>query len=96
MNKTMSIKGLKILALSLSVIGLTACKSLEIIHVPVGCIGQPVIPDRLNFTNEEADSISDPVLDKLEERSAIIRERINSQCEINKRHDEAHQRTKNS
>jgi hypothetical protein len=66
----------------------SACTTLEIVHAPVGCLGQPNI--NVKFTHEEADSMLDSTADKIVLIREIYRARIDAQCSINKKHDELH------
>lgn len=76
-------------AASLSVIALIlcSCSTIEIMHVPVGCEGQPIISH--NFTEEEAEILTDDMVDKMTLFAVTLRERIETQCAINHKHDEA-------
>ena len=81
---------LKKMTLSLGLIVLTACSTVEIVHSPVGCLGQPVFADDKQFTHEDIQSISLETEAKIRYRMAMLRERIATQCAINKKHDELH------
>lgn len=67
--------------------GLMACSTIEIIHEPVGCLGQPGLPE---FTDEDLAPLSDEAFEKVLEMAAKYKTRIDSQCEINGAHDEIH------
>ena len=67
---------------------LMACSSIEIAHSPVNCLGQPEI--KHNFTAEEKQNITDDMALKIRRFAVTLRERINSQCLINKEHDKLH------
>ena len=67
---------------------LTACKTIEIAHVPVKCLGQPEVS--LNLTTEEAQKFTDDMRLKVRRFAVTLRERINTQCSINEKHDELH------
>lgn len=71
-------------------IGLTlcSCTTTKLIHVDVGCEGQPDIS--LNFTEEEANRFTDEMDLKLSTFAITLRERINTQCRINEKHDKKH------
>lgn len=69
---------------------LTSCSSIEIIHEPVGCEGQPVFPPEIAFTPDDVEGANKAMVDKFKKRIVILRERINSQCAINKDHDKIH------
>ena len=79
---------IKASGLGFAIFSLTACSTIEIVHVPVGCVEQS--PARLGFTDEEMDSTSDEMTDKLVIFAGALRERLNTQCLINKKHDELH------
>lgn len=64
------------------------CTTLEIVHAPVGCLGQPNI--NLKFTQQEADSILDSAVGKIVLMRAIYKSRIDTQCKINLEHDRLH------
>lgn len=76
-------------AILLTIFSLTGCSTLKIVHVPVGCEGQPNVS--INFDDKEAETITDDMLLKLTIFATTLRERINSQCEINKEHDRLHE-----
>ena len=67
-------------------ISLGACTSVELVHVPVGCLGLPYV--NVQYTQAEAESLSNEIVDKIVRTEAIYKTRINSQCAINKKHDE--------
>lgn len=68
-------------------VNLTACSTIEIIHEPVGCLGQPNLPE---FTEEELLPLSEQTFNKVLNMAIIYNSRIESQCEINEAHDEIH------
>ena len=67
---------------------LSACTTVVDVHNPVDCLGQPKIS--LGLTQEEYDGTSKAVLDKVIIFATALRARIDSQCTINKAHDEMH------
>ena len=67
---------------------LSACSSVEVVHVPIKCIGQPVA--RVGLTQQEFDTISESALSKIVVFAKILRTRIDSQCTLIKKHNEAH------
>jgi len=69
-------------------ISLGACTSVELVHVPVGCLGLPYV--NVQYTKVEAESLSNEIVNKIVRTEAIYKTRINSQCAINKKHDELH------
>jgi len=74
-------------------LGLTAavgCSTLEIAHDPLSCIDRPLMKLSERMTIYEINSMSDDVFDKLEEHIVAHKERIKSQCELIKRHNENH------
>jgi hypothetical protein len=79
---------IKASAHGLIIFSLSACSTIEIIHVPVGCIEQSQA--KLGFTDEEIDSTSDEMTDKLVIFAGALRERLTTQCLINKKHDQLH------
>jgi hypothetical protein len=81
-------KAIKASATVLIAFSLSACTTIELIHVPVGCEGQPKVS--LNLTDEEAEVITDEMETKIIRFATTLRERINTQCEINYQHDEIH------
>ena len=68
---------------------LTACTSTEIVHTPIGCLGQPVTS--VDLTQEEYDSMSTELLNKFLLHSQILRKRIDTQCEINLNYDKLYE-----
>jgi len=78
----------KAILIGLISISLGACTSVELIHVPVGCLGLPYV--NVQYTQAEAGSLSNEIVDKIVRTEAIYKTRINSQCAINKKHDELH------
>ena len=80
---------LKSLVLTLSIsFSLSACSTLEVVHAPVGCEGQPKVS--LGLTQEEDDDTSKAVLDKITIFAKTLRARIDAQCAINAEHDRLH------
>jgi hypothetical protein len=74
---------------------LTACNStVDIVHAPVGCIGQPAIPREYDFTQAEVDAMSESVYSKIRGRIIVLRERIETQCRANQMHDSLHDEVK--
>ena len=90
MNKNGLIKGLKIVSLLVGAIGLQSCSTIEIAHSPLNCMLYPsqTLGDRLS--DEELNSISDPVFDKLEKHIISYQARIDSICESINKHNELH------
>ena len=79
---------IKVILIGLISTSLGACSSVELIHVPVGCLGPPYVD--VQYTQVEAESLSNEIVDKIVRTEAIYKTRINSQCAINKKHDELH------
>ena len=79
---------IKVILIGLISTSLGACSSVEFIHVPVGCLGLPYLD--VQYTQAEAGSLSNEIVDKIVRTEAIYKTRINSQCAINKKHDELH------
>ena len=79
---------IKVILIGLISTSLGACSSVELIHVPVGCLGLPYVD--VQYTQVEAESLSNEIVDKIVRTEAIYKTRINSQCAINKKHDELH------
>ena len=69
-------------------ITLTACSTIEIAHNPVNCLGQPQAD--LNLTQEEKNKLTDDMKLKMRRFAVTLRQRIISQCKLNKEHDELH------
>lgn len=67
---------------------LTGCKTIEIAHAPINCLGQPEA--RTGFTYEEKAKLTDSMKLKIRTFAVTLRQRIKSQCEINKKHDQEH------
>ena len=67
---------------------LSACTTMELIHEPVGCLGQPSVT--LGLTAEEYATVTLPVERKVIIFARTLRARIDAQCEINKAHDRLH------
>lgn len=68
---------------------LIACSTLEIVHVPVSCLGQPSI--NWGFSHEDADSMTKEAREKIKRGVAVLRARIDSQCKINQSHNKLHE-----
>lgn len=73
----------------LTVYSLSACTTLETVHVPVGCLGQPSAS--LGMTQSEYDAMAPETLKKLVVFAKTLRKRIDTQCEINHAHDLIHE-----
>lgn len=69
---------------------LTSCSTLKIVHEPVGCEGQPLFPLDIAFLPEDLEGAKPDLIDKFRDRIIILRERINTQCKINAKHDKLH------
>ena len=82
-------KKLKASLIASMIFSLCACSSLELVHVPVGCLGQPVIAER--FTQAEADAIPISAVRKIVLMREAYKARINAQCKINAAHDKLHE-----
>ena len=67
---------------------LMGCSAIELAHEPVDCLGQPQVS--LNLTRDEANLFTDDMRLKMRKFAVTLRERINTQCNINKEHDELH------
>lgn len=76
---------LKASLIALTISSLFACSSVEIVHVPVGCLGQPVV--NIKFTQEESAAIPQSAVDKIVLMRETYKARINAQCEINHNYD---------
>lgn len=70
------------------IFSLSACSTIELIHVPVGCMGQPKVS--IGFTQDEFSGLNKTAKQKLVIFSKTLRARIDAQCEINLKHDELH------
>lgn len=80
----------KNIVIALGLIGLVGCSTLEIAHDPLKCINRPLTKLSERMSADELNSMSDEVFDKFEIHILEHKERINSQCELTKRHNEAH------
>jgi hypothetical protein len=69
------------------VIALTSCKTIELGHAPVGCEPLPAVTLGDLLSDEQLNSMSDDVFDAVELRITALKERLRTQCEINKKHD---------
>lgn len=72
----------------LTIFSLSACSSVEVVHAPVKCIGQPAVS--VGLTQGEYDDTSKAVLDKVVIFAKTLRARIDAQCAINLEHDKLH------
>ena len=72
----------------LTIFSLSACSSVEVVHAPVKCLGQPAVS--IGLTQSEYDDTSKEVLDKMVIFAKTLRARIDAQCEINAEHDRLH------
>lgn len=83
-------KRMKILLIIAS-LTLVSCKTLEIAHEPLNCIDRPLKPlsDRIEL--ESLASLSDETFDGLEAHIIAYQQRIKSQCELIKRHNNQHE-----
>ncbi len=78
----------KVSLIFLTIISLSACSTLELVHVPVDCLGQPQI--NVTFTQQEADTMSIETVKKIALIRNTLKARINAQCNINNKHDRLH------
>ena len=80
---------LKTIVPAATLIALIGCstKTPVIAHVPLVCLGQPHIPERIELTQEEGEAIPPKAVNKLEEKISILRTRINKQCELTEDHN---------
>ena len=81
---------LKIILISLVATGLVSCKTIELAHNPVGCIDKGLVRLSERFTDDELNSIPEDIFSTYEKHIIMYQERLNSQCELNKKHDELH------
>ncbi len=71
------------------IIILAGCQTIEVTgHEAVGCEEMPNAEH--NFTHEEKANMTDGTKFKIRKVAVILRQRINSQCEINSDHDKLH------
>ena len=78
-------------ALSLAaMIALASCKTLEIAHASLGCLGYPEmsLTDRMSY--EELNSMSDDAFNQVEAHIISYEVRIDSQCEMIRHHNREH------
>ena len=76
----------KLSLIALMIFSTSACTGKPSSHVPVGCLGLP--SNNIQFTMEEAEAIPYTAVDKIVRMREVYKARINSQCEINIKHDE--------
>lgn len=69
---------------------LQSCSALEIAHSDLDCVLYPELSLADRMSDEELNSITDPVFDKLEIHILSYQERMNSQCEAIKKHNRLH------
>ncbi len=82
----------KSLSMLLITFSLSACSTVEVIHAPVGCLGQPTAT--LNFTKLEFDAMTNGSKKKLVVFAKTLRARIYAQCKVNHNHDKLHEGVK--
>jgi hypothetical protein len=78
------------MSLCLISISLTACSTLEIVHEPIECLGPPIIPQNLKFSQDEAAQVPSFAIDKFKKISNIYKKRISAICKLNSRHNARH------
>lgn len=78
----------KLALIVLTAFSLTACSTIEVVHAPVGCLGQPSVS--LGLTQSEYDTIAPAAVDKIVVFAKTLRLRIDAQCKINIEHDRIH------
>lgn len=78
----------KLLLTILISFSLSACSTIEVVHNPVGCLGQPVVS--LGLTDDETATLSEGVKKKIVIFANVLRERIDRQCAKNHNHDSVH------
>ena len=86
-----ALKKLSRVALTLVVMSaLASCKTLEIAHAPLSCLGYPEmsLSDRMSY--EELNSMSDDAFNQVEAHIISYQVRIDSQCEMIKHHNREH------
>jgi hypothetical protein len=90
MNRNELIKRLKIASSLAGVIALAGCSTLEIAHSDLNCVLYPEksLADRMS--DEELNSMSDEVFNKVEIHIISYQERMNTQCEAIKKHNQLH------
>lgn len=79
---------LKILSLTLLIIGSFGCTSTKLIHVDLDCPGIP--KHNVKFTDEEKQSISDSAVQKIDLIITTYKTRIETQCKLINAHNEVH------
>ncbi len=79
---------------SLGMIGLASCKTIEIAHDPLECLPQPEtsLSDRL--TDDELNSFSEEVFEVLEIHIITYQERFKTQCDLINKHNQDHKASK--
>ena len=73
-----------------SALMLASCKTLEIAHAPLSCLGYPEmsLTDRMSY--EELNSMSDDAFNQVEAHIISYQVRIDSQCAMIKHHNREH------
>lgn len=82
---------MKILIIILSLL-LSSCSTLEIAHDPLKCINQRIAPLSESLTYEEIEPLTDEAFGKIEKYIITYKKRIESQCELIKRHNNNHKK----
>ena len=78
----------KLVLITLTSCSLFSCSTVELIHEPVGCLGQYDVS--LGLTQAEYEAIDLSVEQKIIIFTKTLRARIDAQCEINLKHDINH------
>ena len=81
---------LKKISIIAGLTGLVSCKSIEIVHVSLECVDKPAVKLSERLTVQELTRIESNTFDKLEKHIINYQERLKSECELIKRHNQAH------
>ena len=79
----------------IGLIALNGCKTLEIAHAPLDCIDRPIksLSERLHAQElTELTKLSDKAFDAIEAHIIAHQKRIESQCDLIKKHNDNHQK----
>ena len=79
-----------VLLVSMTLISCSSAPKLVVVHEPLGCLGQPYMPQSTELTPQEFLDTPDSVKMKLREKIIRLRTRIDKQCELNREHDGLH------
>lgn len=81
---------LKRLSILAGLSALAGCSSIEIVHVDLQCVNKPTVKLSERLTAAELNRIEENTFNQLEKHIIIYQERLNSECQLIKRHNQAH------